>query len=124
MSTLNSNFEMFSKKSLDEEINDFYRRIKVKAHLETTLILKNKQNKKFFKTPKNKKKAPNKYHHIIKTFKEATKNRIKDELKTIRACKYINLSKKQHKALEELKHKENIIKTNAGKGSAVVILDV
>ena len=60
----------------------------------------------------------------IETFIEATKSEIKDELKTISACKYTNLSKKEQKALEELKHREDIVITNADKVGAVVILDV
>ena len=40
------------------------------------------------------------------------------------ACRYTTQSKKEQKALEELKHKENIAKTNAEKGGTVVILDV
>ena len=52
--------------------------------------------------------ALNKYHHIIETFIKATqKNEVKDELKTIRACRCTNLpekkKKKKKKALEELK---------------------
>ena len=40
------------------------------------------------------------------------------------ACRYINLSKKEQKASEELKHRDNIPKTNAARGDAVVILDL
>ena len=58
-----------------------------------------------FEKSANKKWAPNKNHHTIKTFIEATKKGIKDEPKTIRTCKYTNLSKKVQKALQELKHR-------------------
>ena len=61
---------------------------------------------------------------IITTFTEATKSEIKDELKTIRGCKYTTLSKKEQKALEEIKYRENIVITNVERGGAVVILDV
>ena len=54
----------------------------------------------------------------------ATKNRIKDELQTIHACKYTKLSEKEQKALEELKHREDIVISNADKGGTVVIFDV
>ena len=54
--------------------------------------------------------ALNKYHHVIETFIKATqKNEVKDELKTIRACRCTNQpqkkkkKKKKKKALEELK---------------------
>ena len=65
------------------------------------LKLKNKQKLE----PANEKWASNKNHHTIETCIEATKNRVKDELKTIRGCKYTNLSKKEQKALQELKRR-------------------
>ena len=37
---------------------------------------------------------------------------------------YTNLFKKKQKALEELKHREDIVITKADKGGALVILDV
>ena len=40
------------------------------------------------------------------------------------ACRHINPSQKEQKALEQLKHREGIVITNAEKGSTVVILDV
>lgn len=49
----------------------------------------------------------------IKTFIEATKIRIKDELKIKRTCKYSNLSKKEQKGLEELKDREEIVLTES-----------
>ena len=70
--------------------------------------------------------ALNKYHHIIETFIKATqKNEVKDELKTIRACRCTNLpeKKKKKKSIRRTKI-EDIVITNADKGSAVVIVDV
>ena len=67
--------------------------------------------------------ALNKYHHIIETFIKATqKNEVKDELKTIRACRCTNLPEKK-KSIRRTKI-EDIVITNADKGSAVVIVDV
>ena len=40
----------------------------------------------------------------IEIFIEVTKNGVKDKIKTMYACRYNNLSKKEQKALEELKH--------------------
>ena len=97
----------FNKKLLDEEINDFYRHIKLKVHFRDNTKFKEQTEKEIFKKQANKKWAPNKNHHTIETFIEATKNVIKDELKTIRTCNYINLSKKEEEALEELKHRED-----------------
>ena len=53
--------------------------------------------------------ALNKYHHIIETFIKATqKNEVKDELKTIRACRCTNLpeKKKKKKTIKKIKKKK------------------
>ena len=92
---------------LDEEINDFYRRIKLKAHFRDNTIVKKQTEEEIFKKPTNKKWAANKNHYTIESFLVATKGGFKDKLKTIRACKYTNLSKTEHKALEELKYRED-----------------
>ena len=63
--------------------------------------------------------APNKIHHTIENFIEATKNGINDELKTMRTCKYTNVSKN-----EQLKPREDIVITNADKRGTVDILNV
>ena len=74
--------------------------------------------------------ALNKYHHIIETFIKATqKNEVKDEVKTIRACRCTNLPEKKKKKKKKKKSIrrtkiEDIVITNADKGSAVVIVDV
>ena len=71
----------FNKKLLDEEINDFYRHIKLKVHFRDNTKFKEQTEKEIFKKQANKKWAPNKNHHTVETFIEATKNVIKDELK-------------------------------------------
>ena len=76
----------FNKKLLDEEINDLYRRIKLKAHIRDNLKVSELTEEEIFKKPTNKKWAPNKNHHTIEIFIGATKNGIKYELKNIRAC--------------------------------------
>ena len=63
--------------------------------------------------------ATNKIHHTIENFIEATKNGINDELKTMRTCKYTNVSKN-----EQLKPREDIVITNADKRGTVDILNV
>ena len=68
--------------------------------------------------------ALNKYHHIIETFIKATqKNEVNDELKTIRACRCTNLPEKKKKSIRRTKI-EDIVITNADKGSSVVIVVV
>ena len=68
----------FNKKLIDEDINDFYRRIKLKAHSRENTNVKEQTEEEIFKKPTNKKWAPDKNHHTIKTFIEATKSGIKD----------------------------------------------
>ena len=67
--------------------------------------------------------AQNRNYYAIKTFIKAPKMGIQGELKTILACKYTQVSEKGQKALEELKHSEDIVIANTDKGDAVVILD-
>ena len=47
------------------------------------------------------------------------KNRVKVEPRTMYTCRYNNLTQKQQKALKELKHKEDIVLTNANNGSHI-----
>ena len=125
---INLNFvptiKKYNKELLDEEINDFYWLIKLKVHSRDNTKVKELTEEEIFKKPSNKKWAPNKNRNIIKTFIEATKSGIKDELKTIPAHKFTNLSKKEQNALKELKCREDVVITDADKGGAVVILDV
>ena len=71
----------FNKKLLDEEMNDFYRRIEMKVHFRDNTKVKEQTNEDIFKKPINKKCVPYKYHY------RSEKNRVDDALKN-------NLSKK------------------------------
>ena len=53
----------FAKKILDEEVNGFYRRIKLKAHFRYNTKVKEKTEEDIFKKPTNKKWAPNENHY-------------------------------------------------------------
>ena len=80
----NSNFvptkTNFSKITLNKELEDFYRCIKLKAHL------KNAENKDrfteegIFRKWTNKTWFPNNNRHGIETFIEATRNEINNEI--------------------------------------------
>ena len=67
-------------------MNGFYKRIKLKTHFRDNTKVKG-QTGEFRKKKNYKKCAPNKNHYVIETFIEATKNEVKDDLKTICACK-------------------------------------
>ena len=53
------------KKLLDEKMNDFCRRIKLKAHFRDNTKVKEQIGEEIFKNVTNKKWAPNKNHHTI-----------------------------------------------------------
>ena len=105
-------------------MEDFYRRVTLKAHF------KNAENKgrftkqDIFRKPTNKTWFPNNNHHSIETFIEATRNEINNEIKNMKRPNYSNLSVKEQKALQELQSRDDIVITEADKGGAVVILDV
>ena len=114
----------FNKTTLNKEMKDFYRRIKLKAHF------KNPDNKArfadgdIFIKPTNKTWVPNNNHYNIETFIEATRNEINNEIKNTKRNNYSNLSVKEQNALQELQSRDDIVTTEPDKGGAVVILDV
>ena len=103
-------------------MEDFYRRIELKAHF------KNPENKTrfikedIFRKPTHKTWIPNN-KYSIETFIEATRNDINNEIEKTKRPSYSNLSERK-KALQELQSRDNIVITDADKGGAVVILDV
>ena len=104
-------------------MEDFYRRIKLKAHF------KNPENKArftaedIFRKPADKTWVLNNNHHGIETFIEATHNEISNEIEKTTRPNYSNLSVKEQKALQELQFRDDIVITEADKGGAVVIAD-
>ena len=105
-------------------MEDFYRRIKLKAHF------KNPENKArfteegVFRKPTNKTWAPNNNHHSIDTFMEAAHNEINNEIEKTKRPNYSNLFVKEQKTLQKLQSRDSIVITEADKGDAVVMLDV
>ena len=78
-----------------------------------------------FKPKTNKKWRPDKNHHTVETYIEATKNALETEEQNNNKNKYYNnLTKGERKALKELADRNDIIITKADKGGAVVIIDV
>ena len=92
---------------LNKELEDFYRRIKLKAHF------KNPENKAhfteedIFRKPTNKTWVSNNNHHSVETFIEATRNEINNEIEKTKRSDYSNLSVKEQKAFQELHTTEN-----------------
>lgn len=108
-----------NKADILRDINKFNRRIKLKSYFGTTLDSKELH----FKS--NSTWEPNYIHHTVKTFIEDFSKQLRNSLETkIEHPGRKNLSKKEEKALENLKNRNDIIITNADKGGAVVINDV
>ena len=88
--------------TINKEFEDFFRRIKLRAHF------KNKKNKNLsskedrFKKPTNKKWIPTNNHHSVETFIEATRNEIQEIIEKTRPSKCSNLTTKERKAMQEL----------------------
>ena len=90
-------------------MEDFYRRIKLKAYFKNKEGKHYKTYKDLFTKSKNKKWVPTNNHHSIETKKS----------KEIQKLKYTSMSLKENKVLKELQSRNNIIITNADKGGAV-----
>ena len=116
--------KVYNKNELDTDLNDFFRRIILKAYFKDTPNNKNDEESRLFEQNKNKKWTPSNDHHTINTYVEAVKKDIKQS-KTVTPRKLRpNLSKDEKVALKDLSKRDDIIITNAGKGGAVVIMDV
>ena len=115
--------KLYNKNELDADLNDFFRRIKLKAYFKDTPNNKNDDESRLFKKNKNKKwNLPNN-HHAMNTYVEAVKKDI-EQSKTVTPRKTrSNLSKDEKVALKDLSKRDDIIITNADKGGAVVIMD-
>ena len=114
----------FSKTTLNEELEDFYKSIKLKAHFKNAEKKDRFSEKNIFRKPTNKTWVPDNNHHSIETFIEATRNEINNEIIKTKRPNYSNLSVKEQKALQELQSRDDIVITEAEKGGAVVILHV
>ena len=109
---------------LDADLNDFFRRIKLKAYFKDTPNNKNDDESKLFKQKKNKKWTPPNNHHTINTYVEAVKKYIEQrKIVTPRKIRP-NLNKDEKLAPKDLSKRDDIIITNADKGGAMVIMDV
>ena len=115
----------FNKNQLNKELDDFFRVIKLKAYLKDNNMYNPIREDQLFKPKTNKKWRPDKNHHTVETYTEATKNALETEEQNNNDNKYYNnLTKGERKALKELTDRNDIIITKADNGGAVVIIDV
>ena len=67
-------------------------------------------------------KFDQKYFFLNCCYIEATRNEIKEKVQETRPSKYLNLTIKERKAMQELQSRKDIVITDTDKGGAVVIL--
>ena len=116
---------IFNKNQLNKEFDDFLRLIKLKAYFKDNNMDNSTTEEQLFKPKTNKKWKPDKNHHTVETYIDATKNALETEEQNNSKNKYYNnLTKGERKALKELADRNDIIITKADKGGAVVIIDV
>ena len=115
---------IYSKSKLNDELQNFYRLIKLKAYFKDTESTTKKDENKIFIPEKQKPWTPSRNHHSIETFIDLVQHDINDaKMLNIKRPKD-NLTKGEQKALEELSKRDDIIITNADKGGAIVIMDI
>ena len=116
---------IFNKNQLNKELDDFFRLIKLKAYFKDNNMYNPSTEDQLFKPKTNKKWRPDKNHHTVETYIEATKNALETEEQNNNKNKYYNnLTKGERKALKELADRNDIIITRADMGAVVVIIDV
>eukprot|EP00795_Rhopilema_esculentum_P000471 gene471-10148_t len=119
----------YKTKKLEEDMKEFFRKIKLKAHFnnaEETLEDEEETDEqqadeeRIFR--KKSRWTPYNVHHTVEIFIEAVKSDIYSTPKV--PLPKNNLSKKEIKAMNDLKQRTDIIITKADKGGAVVIIAV
>ena len=123
----NSNFiptpDHLNKYQLLQNISDFSRSIKLKAHFKNkTPPDRNDESFRFRPTPAQKWTPPD-AHHTVNTFIESFENQVKSDIKLCTRSRQNNLNKHEQKALLDLQKRDDIIIINADKGGAITILD-
>ena len=108
-----------NKKILQDETNQFLRKIKLKSHFGTATE-HNKTEEQIFKQKST--WEPSKIHHSVQTFCEAVMNDIK--IGKGGETKHQNLKKSEIEAMDALQKRDDLIFTKADKGGALVIMDV
>ena len=115
---------MYSKSKLNDNLQNFYRLIKLNAYFKDTESTTKKDENTIFIPENQKPWTPWQNHHSIKTSINLVQHDINDAnvLNTKRPKD--NLTKGEQKALEELSKRDDIIIRNDDKGGAIVIMDI
>ena len=118
----------YKNNELKTNFNDFFRRIKLKAHFASTEYTNEEegqfqQNKTYPFLREKSSWEPKSVHHNIKTYIDAVEKDL-EEHNTTKHLPKCNITKKEKKAIIELSNRNDLIITKADKGGATVILDV
>ena len=116
--------KVYHKNKFNEELESFYRLLKLKACFKDNENTKVTMEQQIFKPQKKEKWTPNKNHHTVLTYIEATQRELEKEQTKMEEKPYNNLTKNERTSIKELSEREDIIITKADKGAAVVIVDV
>ena len=113
----------YDKKQLDQDLQNFYRLIKLKGYFKDSSEQQYEKNEATLFKQQNRNWTPHRNHHSIETFIDIVQKDI-DKMKqeNLIEVKH-NLTKGEQLALDELSKRDDILITNADKGGAVVILD-
>ena len=104
-------------------MQSFFRLVKLKAYFKDQYNEELNTENQTFKPPRNKKWTPDKNHHNVETYIEATERELKQQGDISDNKGYNNSSKSERIAIKELSDLTDIIITKADKG-AVVITDI
>ena len=107
----------------DNDIQNFIRKVKLKAHFKTTDLSENNDGNFYIKSSTNKQWTPKETHNTAETFIEAFKSKLQKEDHIKKKLPKNNLAKNEI-ALKNLSIRDDIIVTKADKGGVVVIIDV
>ena len=115
---------IYSKSKLNDELQNFYHLIKLKAYFKDTESKTKKDKNAIFIPEKQKPWTPSQNHYSIETFINLAQHDINDARIVNTKRSKGNLTKGEQKTLEELSKGDDIIITNADKGGAIVIMGI
>ena len=116
--------KVYNKHKLNEELESFYRLLKLKACFKDNKNTKLTTEQQIFKPQMKEKWTPNKNNHTVLTCIEATQRELEKEQTKMKEKPCNNLTKNERRSVKELSKREDIRITKADKGGVVVIVGV
>ena len=115
--------DVYNEQKLDQELQNFYRLIKLKGYFKYTENQQPNYENQIFKARTKEKWTPAENHHSIDAFINLVEKDINDAKNEPKKRPKENLTKGELGALQQLEKSQDIIISNADKGGAVVIMD-